>query len=99
MNRMPSRLYINLLTIYLVFTVVNWLPIIGIGAIRGIKYIIFIYIFLYEINHCKFKFPSFYLSPIGLMLVLLSMSVGLFISPNLNSVVDFSALISISSKA
>ena len=84
----PSNLYIYFLTLYLILSVVNWLPVISIGLIRGVKYILFIFIFFYELKYHSFKFPSFYLSPIGLLLVLMSMSFGLYLSPNISSFVD-----------
>ena len=87
-NKVPSSLYLNILSLYLVLSVVNWLPIISPDAIRAVKYILFIYIFAYEINNYNFKFPSIFLSPIGLIFIFMSMSFGIFLSPNINAIVD-----------
>jgi O-antigen ligase len=92
MNRskkdIPCRFYLFILTLYLILSVVNWLPIVSTDVIRFIKYLLFIYIFIYEIKNSDLRYPSLFLSPIGLIIVLLSMSFGLYLSFDFNALVD-----------
>ena len=88
MRHIPNALVLNLLTLYLTFSVINWLPIISTGLIRGIKYILFIIILSYEFKYFKFRYPSLYLSPIGLILIIISMVVGLGLAFSYPSIVD-----------
>lgn len=87
-NDRPSRLYFNFLILYIVFSVINWLPLINNEFVRIGKYLIFIIIFLFEIRNQKFRYPSFYLSPFGFLLIILSMSFGLVISFKITPIVD-----------
>ncbi len=80
--------YSYILTVYLVSSVINWLPGIDAFLIRGIKYFLFITIFLYELGRSKLKFPSFFLSPFGLVLIIFSMLFGLLLSFRLNALID-----------
>lgn len=87
-KEIPSKFYLFCLTLYLVLSVVNWLPIISAELIKSIKYFLFLFIFIYEIKSYGLKYPSFYLSPRGLILLIISMSFGLFLSFNFNTLVD-----------
>ena len=82
----PDKWYVNILILYLVFTVINWLPIVDASLIRAGKYIVFIIIFFYEIYHRNIEYPSLYLSPIGLIIILITMLSGMYLST------DFTAL-------
>lgn len=84
----PRIFYSYLLTFYLASSVVNWLPAIDNEIVRSIKYILFIAIFLYEIRGNRLKFPSLYLSPVGLIMVLSSMIFGLLLSFKMNTIID-----------
>ena len=84
----PSKIFQSLFILYIVLSAVNWLPFISADIIRSIKYLLFIFIFFYERQYHKLKFPSLYLSPIGLLLILITMITGLFLSFNFSALVD-----------
>lgn len=87
-SKKPSIIYFNILVLYIILSVVNWLPFINNNIVRVLKYIIFIFIFYYEFKNFQFRYPSFYLSPYGLLLILFSMSFGMILSPNINAIID-----------
>lgn len=80
--------YSYILTIYLASSVINWLPLIDASLVRGVKYFFFIIIFLYELRNNNLKFPSFFLSPFGLIVIIFSMLFGLVLSFRLNALID-----------
>ena len=86
----PKKVYSLLLTVYIASSVINWLPSISSEIVRSLKYLIFIYIFFYELVNFRFKYPSIFLSPLGFFLVLVSMILGFFSSFSLSSVIDIS---------
>lgn len=67
---------------------VNWLPIIDNSVVRLLKYLIFLYIFLYEINQFGLRYISDYLSPKGLFLILASMIPGMALSMEYAATLD-----------
>lgn len=69
-------------------SIVNWLPFIDNSIVRLLKYIIFIYIFLFEISTFGIRYESNYLSPKGLVLILVLMLPGMALSIEANAVVD-----------
>ena len=87
-TKSPRVFYSFLLTFYLASSVVNWLPVIDNVIVRSIKYLLFIAIFLYEMRNNRLKFPSLYLSPVGLIMVLSSMIFGLLLSFKMNTIID-----------
>lgn len=87
-RKKPSRFYASVLALYLVLSVVNWLPFIDNNLVRFFKYFTYVFIFLYEVNHFKIRYPSNYLSVIGLILILLSMIPGLVLSMDFNALID-----------
>lgn len=77
-----------ILSIYISTSVINWVPIIPFNVVRVIKYLLFIYIFHFEYKHNQLFYPTIFLSPIGLFLILLSMVLGSLSSFNISRVVD-----------
>ena len=87
-DKNPSTVYYYILILFVVFSVVNWLPILNSSIIRFIKYVLFIYIFFYEIRNFGYKFPSDFLGPKGLILIFISMLPGFMLSFNYSAIVD-----------
>ncbi len=69
-------------------SIVNWLPVLDNNIVRIFKYIIFSYIFIYEISTFGIRYQSNYLSPKGLILILIMMIPGMVISFNFNAIID-----------
>ncbi len=88
MSKKPSIFYFWLVVLYFTICVVNWLPLIDNSLVRIIKYGIFLIIFSYECVQFGISFPSSFLSPRGLLIILASMLPGLFLSFNLNALID-----------
>jgi len=84
----PKKVYLFFLTLYVTSSVINWFPLVSPEIIRSIKYLLFVYIFLYEFINFRFKYPSGYLSPIGFLLIFISMSFGFYSSFNISSLID-----------
>lgn len=87
-NKKPNIFYFYILTLYIVLSIVNWLPILDNNIVRILKYIIFIYIFLYEFYQFGIKEPSSFLSRKGLLLIVISMLPGIALSFDYTSMVD-----------
>ena len=87
-NKKPNIFYFYILTLYFVLSIVNWLPILDNNVVRILKYIIFIYIFLYELFLFGLKEPSNFLSRRGLLLILVSMLPGIALSFDYTPIVD-----------
>ena len=87
-QKVPDLFYTWILALYLVLSVVNWLPLLDSGILRWLKYFLYGSIFLYELVNYKIRFISNYLSALGLFIIILTMVPGLVLSMDISAIID-----------